>query len=199
MSNLSKIDLYKPELLNFEIQHFRNGSVCWFSGPYYTRQQIFAPIFPFEITGAKLQLRPTMPMQGSLFYKSRRNTMIQFHNQRISLLYVYVKQWMIGCSVGFQNSLRLRGVGYKFTILPTKLTVQAGYSHLLHINLPYWRAILSNKKSTLIRIKANDLVILSTFLSGVRNLRKPDVYKGKGIRYRKDFVIKKEGKKKKAN
>jgi large subunit ribosomal protein L6 len=58
---------------------------------------------------------------------------------------------------------------------------------------------VSNKKSTLIQIKTEDLVKLSTFLSGIRNLRKPDVYKGKGIRYRKDLVMKKEGKKKKSN
>lgn len=199
MSNLSKIDLYKPELLNLEIQHFRNDCVCWFSGPYYTRQKVFKSSFPFEITGAKLRFQPTISMQSSLFYKSFRNKTIQFQNQSASLLYVYIKQWMVGCTVGFQKALRIRGVGYKFSILPTKLIIQAGYSHLLRVVLPSWRSIMSNKKSTLIHIKTEDLVKLSTFLSGIRNLRKPDVYKGKGIRYRKDLVMRKEGKKKKSN
>jgi ribosomal protein L6P/L9E len=43
---------------------------------------------------------------------------------------------MIGSTIGFQNALRIRGVGYKFNILPTKLIIQAGYSHLLHVVLP---------------------------------------------------------------
>ena len=43
---------------------------------------------------------------------------------------------MVGCTVGFHNALRIRGVGYKFSILPTKLIIQAGYSHLLRLALP---------------------------------------------------------------
>jgi len=104
---------------------------------------------------------------------------------------------MIGSSVGFKNALRVRGVGYKFSLSSTQLTIQAGYSHILRSKLPDAKSIMINKKSTLFQLKSDNLVVLNTFLSSIRNLHKPDVYKGKGIRYRKDLVRKKEGKKKK--
>jgi large subunit ribosomal protein L6 len=106
---------------------------------------------------------------------------------------------MIGSSVGFKNALRVRGVGYKFSLSATQLIIQAGYSHILRSKLPIVQSIMTNKKSTLFQLKSDNLVQLNTFLSSIRNLHKPDVYKGKGIRYRKDFVRKKEGKKKKTS
>lgn len=112
---------------------------------------------------------------------------------------------MIGSSVGFKNALRVRGVGYKFSISSTQLTIQAGYSHILRSRLPFstkgpnLQSIMTNKKSTLFQLKSENLVQLNTFLSSIRNLHKPDVYKGKGIRYRRDVVRRKEGKKKKTS
>jgi len=103
-------------------------------------------------------------------------------------------------SVGFKNALRVRGVGYRFDLSPTQITIQAGYSHLLTQNLPSsgsFQKVMTNKKSTSFRMKSFDFVILNTFLATVRNFRKPDIYKGKGIRYKKDFICRKEGKKKK--
>lgn len=111
---------------------------------------------------------------------------------------------MIGSSVGFKNALRVRGVGYKFSLSGTKdaatqIIIQAGYSHILRSKLPSVHSIMTNKKSTLFQLKSDNLVKINTFLSSIRNLHKPDVYKGKGIRYRKDVVRKKEGKKKKTS
>jgi large subunit ribosomal protein L6 len=100
--------------------------------------------------------------------------------------------------VGFKQFLRVRGVGYKFQLLGDKMTIQAGYSHLLEVRIPFLQSFSFNKKSTFLRVKSNNLVLLTKFLSFVRNLRKPDVYKGKGIRYKRDSVLRKEGKKKKS-
>jgi large subunit ribosomal protein L6 len=108
-----------------------------------------------------------------------------------------MKQLIIGASVGFKKFLRVRGVGYRFNISSTALTIQAGYSHLLKIKIPFFKSFVTNKKATLIRGRSVDLITLSTFFAAVRYLRSPDVYKGKGIRYRKDSFIRKEGKKKK--
>jgi len=107
---------------------------------------------------------------------------------------------MLGTMVGFRNGLRVRGVGYRFDISLTKLIIQAGYSHLLVKSLPragVFQSISINKKATLFSIKSYNLAVLSTFLSTTRNLQRPDVYKGKGIRYQKDVIGRKEGKKKK--
>jgi large subunit ribosomal protein L6 len=111
------------------------------------------------------------------------------------------EQCVIGTMVGFKNALRLRGVGYRFDISPLKVIVHAGYSHTLIHELShktFFESLVMNKKFTLLRVKSADLPSLNTFLSTIRNLRSPDVYKGKGIRYQKDFIMRKEGKKKKA-
>jgi ribosomal protein L6P/L9E len=199
MSNFTKLDIYKPEMLNFEMQQFRNNFVCWFSGPYSTRKVKLSNRFPLEVLGEKLRFRQSAPRIGSNFYKTYNRSSLQDIHQHLSLLHVYLKQWMIGSSVGFKNALRVRGVGYKFSLSATQLIIQAGYSHILRSQLPIVQSIMTNKKSTLFQLKSDNLVQLNTFLSSIRNLHKPDVYKGKGIRYRKDFVRKKEGKKKKTS
>lgn len=106
-------------------------------------------------------------------------------------------QNIVGALVGFKSFLRVRGVGYKFQFAYKKLSIHVGYSHNLQVKLPLKQKFLLNKKSTFLRVKSHDLAKLSNFLSFVRNLRQPDVYKGKGIRYRKDPIVLKEGKKKK--
>lgn len=205
MSNFSKLDLYKPEILNFEMQQFRNNFVCWFSGPYATRKTRFSNRFPLEILRGKLRFQQSASRISSSFYETYTGNNLRHLNQRLSLLHVYLKQWMIGSSVGFKNALRVRGVGYKFSISSTQLTIQAGYSHILRSRLPFstkgpnLQSIMTNKKSTLFQLKSENLVQLNTFLSSIRNLHKPDVYKGKGIRYRRDVVRRKEGKKKKTS
>jgi large subunit ribosomal protein L6 len=199
MSNFTRLDIYKPEILNFEMQQFRNSFVCWFSGPYSTRKVQLSNRFPLEVLRGKLRFRQSAPRIGSKFYKTYNRSNLQHLHQRLSLLHVYLKQWMIGSSVGFKNALRVRGVGYKFSLSSTQLIIQAGYSHILRSKLPSVQSIMTNKKSTLFQLKSDNLVQLNTFLSRIRNLHKPDVYKGKGIRYRKDVVRKKEGKKKKTS
>jgi large subunit ribosomal protein L6 len=93
-------------------------------------------------------------------------------------------------------------VGYRFDISPLKITIQAGYSHFVFRKIPSTsslQTLILNKKATLLKIKSSDITMLHTFLSSIRNLRHPDVYKGKGIRYQKDFIFRKEGKKKKTS
>jgi large subunit ribosomal protein L6 len=118
----------------------------------------------------------------------------------MNLARTHFEQCMIGAMVGFKNALRVRGVGYRFDISPLKIIVHAGYSHLLIHKFSHrtlLESLVMNKKFTILRVKSADLLSLSNFLSTIRNLRSPDVYKGKGIRYQKEFIIRKEGKKKK--
>lgn len=101
--------------------------------------------------------------------------------------------------MGFKNFLRIRGVGYKFAGSATQLTMEVGYSHLLSTKIPFFRSFLINKKANLLRAQAPNLIQVNTFFAATRFLRQPDVYKGKGIRYKKEYASRKEGKKKKTN
>jgi large subunit ribosomal protein L6 len=118
----------------------------------------------------------------------------------MNLARAHFEQCIVGAMVGFKNALRVRGVGYRFNMSPLKITIQAGYSHLLIHKLSQrtcFESLVMNKKFTSLHIKSNDLLSLSNFLATIRNLRSPDVYRGKGIRYQREVILRKEGKKKK--
>lgn len=198
MSNLGKKSIYKPEVLTLEFQNFGNAYICWFSGPYYTIKQQMSNRFPLSIIGQKLNLLPSVSNTATTFYNTNRILVNQEKNKIWSLNYVKINQSIVGAIVGFKSFLRVRGVGYKFQTISNRMTIQAGYSHLLEVKMPFFQSFTFNKKSTFLRVKSSSVMSLTNFLSSVRNLRKPDVYKGKGIRYRKDPVLKKEGKKKKS-
>ena len=197
MSNLSKKPIYKPEKLNVELQKFGNVSLCWFSGPNYTLKQKFFNDFDIKMTGQQFYLLPSIAKTATKFYKLNRVQIQQNQNKKGSLLSVQIMQNIVGALVGFKSFLRVRGVGYRFQLLAKKLIINVGYSHNLQIKLPLKQKFILNKKSTFLRGKSSNLAKLSNFLAFVRRLRQPDVYKGKGIRYRKDPTRLKEGKKKK--
>ena len=197
MSNLGKKPIYKPENLNVEFQEFGNVSLGWFSGPNYTLKQKFFKDFAINMTRQHFYLWPSLAKTATKFYKLNRVAIQQNQNKKWSLLSVQIMQNIVGALVGFKSFLRVRGVGYRFQLLSKKLIINVGYSHSLQIKLPVKHQFLLNKKSTFLRGKSSNLAKLSNFLAFVRRLRQPDVYKGKGIRYRKDPIRLKEGKKKK--
>jgi len=140
-------------------------------------------------------------MLSSNFYQIKPSIKLQIARNQINLARAHFEQCMVGAMVGFKNALRVRGVGYRFDISSLKVIVHAGYSHILIHKLSrrtLFESLVMNKKFTVLRVKSSNLSSLSNFVSTIRNLRSPDVYKGKGIRYQKEFIIRKEGKKKKA-
>ena len=197
MSNLGKKPIYKPKNLSVELQKYGNASVCWLSGPNYTFKQKFLKDFAIKTTAQQIYLLPSVAKTATKFYKLNSALVQQNQNKSWSLSSVKLMQNLMGALVGFKNFLRVRGVGYKFQLVSKKLIINVGYSHSLQIKLPLKHKFFLNKKSTFLRVKSSNLAKLSNFLAFVRNLRQPDVYKGKGIRYRKDPIRLKEGKKKK--
>ena len=101
---------------------------------------------------------------------------------------------LTGVSIGFEKSLEAVGVGYRFNVQGNKITVNAGYSHPVEVIVPEGlSAELVN--NTEITIKGIDKQKVSEFAANVRKIREPEPYKGKGIRYKGEYVRRKEGKK----
>jgi large subunit ribosomal protein L6 len=197
MSNLIKKKIFLPRLIFCEINIFNNGFVYWFSGPSYTFKYLFINNLVFIIYHKNLVYIPSGLNVAFNFFKILRYITLKNENKKLSLLHTKLKNLLVGASVGFKNFLRIRGVGYKFNMSLLQLTIHAGYSHLLKINIPPLQSLVVNKKNTLLCGRSVYLVNLNTFFAATRSLRTPDIYKGKGIRYRKDVIFKKEGKKKK--
>ena len=103
---------------------------------------------------------------------------------------------IIGSGVGFKRYLRVRGVGYYFKINRGILTAKVGYTHILAKKLPVEFHTKFSRKSKVLRFRSKSLSKLTLFLSTLRVLRRPDIYKGKGIRYRRDPIRRKPGKRK---
>ena len=99
-----------------------------------------------------------------------------------------------GVKEGYAKTLEIIGVGYRFNVQGQKLVVSAGYSHPVNMEIPAGLTVEANG-NTEITIKGIDKVLVGEFAAKVREVRQPEPYKGKGIRYKDEFIRRKEGKK----
>lgn len=99
-----------------------------------------------------------------------------------------------GVSKGFEKGLEATGVGYKFNVAGKKVTVSAGYSHPVEVEVPADLTV-EGISNTEIVVKGIDKQKVSEFAANVRKIREPEPYKGKGIHYKGEYIRRKEGKK----
>ena len=99
-----------------------------------------------------------------------------------------------GVTDGFQKGLEIIGVGYRFTVKGNTLVINAGYSHPVELAIPTGLTV-EGVSNTEITVKGIDKVLVGKFAAEVRDVRRPEPYKGKGIRYKDEHVRRKEGKK----
>ena len=102
---------------------------------------------------------------------------------------------IIGTSIGFEKTLELNGVGYRAAIKGKQLNLQLGFSHDINFDIPDDLKI-TVEKQTSIKISGMDKQKVGMIASQIKSLRPPEPYKGKGIREKGQYVLKKEGKKK---
>ena len=102
---------------------------------------------------------------------------------------------IIGTSVGFEKILELSGVGYRAALKGTTLNLQLGFSHDINFDIPSDIKILVEKQTT-IKITGMNKQKVGMITSQIKSFRPPEPYKGKGIREKGQYVLKKEGKKK---
>ncbi|MDE8651373.1 50S ribosomal protein L6 [Novosphingobium album (ex Liu et al. 2023)] len=100
-----------------------------------------------------------------------------------------------GVTQGFSKILDITGVGYRANAQGGKLKLQLGYSHDVDIDVPEGIEIKTPDNTT-IEISGNDKQKVGQVAAEIRRWRKPEPYKGKGIKYRGEYIFRKEGKKK---
>ena len=101
---------------------------------------------------------------------------------------------LTGLSKGFTKNLEIIGVGYRFNVQGSKIVINAGYSHPVEMVCPEGiKATLVNANE--VSLEGIDKQKVSEFAAKVREIRPPEPYKGKGIRYKDEHVRRKEGKK----
>ena len=105
-----------------------------------------------------------------------------------------IKNMIVGVSEGFEKKLEAVGVGYRFNLKGNNLVVTAGYSHPVEVSIPEGIK-LEVPSNTELFVRGADKQLVGEFAANVRKIRQPEPYKGKGIRYANEYIIRKVGKK----
>ena len=105
-----------------------------------------------------------------------------------------ISNMITGVSKGYEKELEIIGVGYRFTVKGNQLEVTAGKSHKDLLSIPQGLAV-EQVSNTEIKVSGISKEQVGKFAANIRDLRKPEPYKGKGIRYKDEFIRRKEGKK----
>ena len=100
-----------------------------------------------------------------------------------------------GVTGGFTKVLEITGVGYRAQAQGNKLKLQLGYSHDVELDVPAGVEVKTPDQTT-VEVSGIDKQAVGQFAAEVRRWRKPEPYKGKGIKYRGEYIFRKEGKKK---
>ena len=100
-----------------------------------------------------------------------------------------------GVSEGFTKTLELNGTGYRASVAGSKLKLQLGYSHDIDYEIPKDVKVVCPKQN-IINLSSFDKEKLGATAAKIRSFRKPEPFKGKGIKYTDEFIFRKEGKKK---
>ena len=100
-----------------------------------------------------------------------------------------------GVSEGFTKVLEIKGVGYRASVQGKSLKLQLGFSHDVDLDVPEGLEVKTPDQTT-VEISGIDKQAVGQFAAEVRRWRKPEPYKGKGIKYRGEYIFRKEGKKK---
>ena len=106
-----------------------------------------------------------------------------------------VENLTVGVSEGFKRELEIQGVGYRAQMQGKTLKLQLGYSHDVNFETPEGVTITAPKQTEIV-VEGIDQQVVGQVAANIREWRRPEPYKGKGIRYKGEFVFRKEGKKK---
>ena len=105
-----------------------------------------------------------------------------------------INNMVSGVTKGFERVLEINGVGYKAEVKGNILVLNMGYSHPVNFELPNGVSA-AVEKATTIKLSSIDKELVGQVAANVRAVRKPEPYKGKGIKYAEETILRKEGKK----
>ena len=179
MSKIGKINISIPE----KVKVVMSGGMLNIEGPMGKKSlNIDLDVFNLDIKdGKEISIAPK---------KIDQNTKRLWGMNR-SL----INNAVLGLSTGYEKTLELVGVGYRASIKDNQLNLQLGYSHDINFVIPEGIKITVEKQTTL-KISGPDKQLVGLVTSKIKTLRKIEPYKGKGIREKGQYILKKEGKKK---
>jgi large subunit ribosomal protein L6 len=151
-----------------------------------------------KVKGPKGELSVKIPPVLSFDLKDKEaRVMLKSGNQNNRAIWgltnVLISNALKGVVDGFEKKLEIQGVGYKANVQGDKLVLSLGFSHPVEIEAP--DKIVFNVEKNIITISGIDKQLVSEVAAKIRAFKKPEPYKGKGIRYVDEYVRRKAGKK----
>ena len=179
MSKIGKINIAIPD----KVKVVMAGNILNIEGPLGKKSlDIDLDIFNLEIKeGKEILIKPKKIDQNTKRLWGMKRSLIN--------------NAVIGSSTGYEKILELIGVGYRAALKGNQLNLQLGYSHDINFDIPEGMKMAVEKQTTL-KISGFDKQLVGVVASKIKTLRKIEPYKGKGIREKGQYVLKKEGKKK---
>ena len=179
MSKIGKININIPDKVKVALA----GNILNIEGPLGKKSiDIDLEIFNLDIKdGKEISIRPKKVDQNIKRLWGMNRSIIN--------------NAVIGSSKGYEKILELVGVGYRAALKGKQLNLQLGYSHDINYDIPEGIKIEVEKQTTL-KISGSDKQQVGSVASKIKTYRKIEPYKGKGIREKGQYVLKKEGKKK---
>jgi large subunit ribosomal protein L6 len=175
MSRIGKLPISIPE--NVDINY--SNSEITIKGKFGTLQTALPTIIGIEQDKSSL----------TISLKNDDRNLRSLHG----LYRTLINNMVIGVSQQFQLTLLLKGVGYRATVQGTEIVLNLGYSHPVKLNIPETVSV-EVVQNTTINLKSCDKELLGLFASNIRAWRRPEPYKGKGILYKNEQIIRKAGK-----
>ena len=179
MSKIGKINISVPE----KVKVAMNGNILNIDGPLGKKSlKIDTEIFEFDInSGKKISIRPKI---------------INDETKRLwGMNRSLVNNAVIGTSKGYEKTLELVGVGYRALLKDKELSLQLGFSHDIKFDIPE-NIKITIEKQTILKISGSDKQLVGAVTAKIKSYRRPEPYKGKGIKEVGQYILRKEGKKK---
>ena len=177
MSRIGKVPVPVPAGVSASIE----GGVLSVKGPKGTLSLSMADDISYDIEDGRIVVKPANETRRARSFWGMHRTLVQ--------------NLVTGVTDGFSKVLEITGVGYRANAQGRKLKLQLGYSHDVDIDVPEGIEVKTPDQTT-VEISGIDKQKVGQLAAEIRRWRKPEPYKGKGIKYRGEFIFRKEGKKK---
>ncbi len=177
MSRIGK----KPVTVPAGVTPTIDGKLLTVKGPKGTLKMPLRDEISYTLEDGGISVQPANDTKRARAFWGMQRTMVQ--------------NLITGVSDGFTKKLLINGVGYRAAAQGRNLKLQLGYSHDVNIDVPEGIEVKTPDNTT-IEISGSDKQMVGQLAAEIRQWRKPEPYKGKGIKYDGEFIFRKEGKKK---
>jgi large subunit ribosomal protein L6 len=176
MSRVGRSPVAVPQGVDIEVK----GTHIRVKGPKGEMSHIFPPVVTIEMEDGQIVVK--------------RQSDEKFHRSMHGTARAVIQNMVTGVSDGFEKFLEIQGVGYRAEMQGKNLIVNVGYSHPVEVVPPEGIEFEVLERNNIIRVAGYDKQVVGQTAAEIREIRPPEPYKGKGIRYRGEYVRRKAGK-----